>query len=212
MILFGLSVSPFVRKVMMYANERGLQLENKPVGPQADDPVFKAASPFGKIPALQDGDYLLADSSAIIHYLEAKFPDGGLIPADPQTRGKVIWFDEFADTIMFPAGTVMFFNRVVLPKIRKAAGDLVAAEDAEKNKVPPLLAYLETCVPADGYLVGNSLTLADIAVTSELINFSHAGVPVDAAKYPKLAAYFARMSARSSVSEIFSGEKKFLGL
>lgn len=212
MILFGLSVSPFVRKVMMYANERGLQFDHKPVGPGADDPVFKAASPFGKIPALQDGDYLLADSSAIIHYLEAKIPAGGLIPTDPQARGTVIWFDEFADTMMFAAGTVMFFNRVVLPKIRKAAGDLAAADDAEKNKVPPLLAYLETVTPAEGFLVGNSLTLADIAVTSELINFHHAGLPVDAAKYPKLAAYFARMSARPSVSAIFDGERKFLGL
>ena len=212
MIVFGISVSPFVRKVLMYANERSLQFDHKPVGPGADDAAFKAASPFGKIPALQDGDYLLADSSAIIHYLEAKLPAGGLIPSDPQARGKVVWFDEFADTQMFAAGTIMFYNRVVLPKIRKAAGDHAAADDSEKNKVPPLLAYLESVTPADGFLVGNSLTLADIAVTCELINYNHAGVPVDAAKYPKLAAYFARMSARPSVADIFSAEKKFLGL
>lgn len=211
MILFGLSVSPFVRKVLMYANERGLSFDHKPVGPQVDDAAFKAASPLGKIPALQDGDYTLADSSAIVHYLEAKYPANGLIPTESKARGKVVWFDEYADTVMFPAGTIIFFNRVVLPKIRKANGDLAAADDSEKNKVPPLFAYLESCLGGD-YLVGNSLTLADLAVVNQLVNLHHGGVGIDAAKYPKLAAYYARLTARPSVAGIIAGEKQFLGL
>ncbi len=213
MILFGLSISPFVRKVMMYANERGLTLENRPVGPHADDAGFKIASPFGKIPAFQDGDYTLADSSAIIHYLEAKFPEGGLIPSEPKARGKAIWFDEFTDTLLFPAGTLVFFNRVVMPKIRKVDGDYATADDSEKNKIPPLLAYLETCLSAaDDFMVGSQFTLADIAVTTQLFNLSHGSVPVDPIKYPKLAAYYARMSTRPSVSAIIAAEKQFLGL
>ncbi len=211
MILFGLSVSPFVRKVLMYANERGLSFDHKPVGPQVDDAAFKAASPLGKIPALQDGDYTLADSSAIVHYLEAKYPANGLIPAEPKARGKVVWFDEYADTVMFPAGTIIFFNRVVLPKIRKANGDLAAADDSEKNKVPPLFAYLESCLGGD-YLVGNSLTLADLSVVNQLVNLHHGGVGIDSAKYPKLAAYYARLTSRPSVAGIIAGEKQFLGL
>ena len=211
MIVYGLSVSPFVRKVLMYANERAIAFDHKPVGPHDADPGFKTASPTGKIPAFQDGDYSLADSSAIIHYLEAKLPANGLIPTEPKARGKVIWFDEYADTMMFPAGTIIFFNRVVLPKIRKANGDLAAADDSEKNKVPPVMAYLESCLTGD-YLVGNSLTLADIAVVNQLINLNHGGVPVDAAKYPKLAAYYARLTARPSVSGIIAGEKQFLVL
>lgn len=211
MILFGISVSPFVRKVLMYANERGLQFEHRPVGPQVDDPAFRAASPIGKIPAFQDGDYTLADSTAIIHYLEAKYPTNPLIPAEPKARGKVVWFEEYADTVMFPAGTIIFFNRVVLPKIRKANGDLAAADDSEKNKVPPLMAYLESCLSGD-YLVGDSLTLADIAVVNQLINLNHGGVTIDAAKFPKLAAYYARLAARPSVAGIVAGEKQFLGV
>jgi glutathione S-transferase len=82
MILFGASISPFVRKTLMCANEKGLKLEHKPVSPHTDDPAFKAASPLGKIPALADGDYNLADSSAIIHYLDAKYPAKPMIPAE----------------------------------------------------------------------------------------------------------------------------------
>ena len=71
MILFGSSISPFVRKVLMFAAEKGIALESRPVSPHSDDHEFRAASPFGKIPALVDGDYTLADSTAIVSYLEA---------------------------------------------------------------------------------------------------------------------------------------------
>jgi glutathione S-transferase len=104
MILYGSTMSPFVRKVAAYAAEKGIEVDLQPTGFPNASPEFKAASPFGKMPALVDGDYLLADSSAIIHYLEAKYPEPELIPADPQLRGRTIWFDEFADTLLFACG------------------------------------------------------------------------------------------------------------
>src|SRR5829696_428206 len=104
MILYGSSLSPFVRKVLAYAGEKGIELDVLPVGPGDRNPDYRAASPFGKMPGFADGDYLLADSSAIIHYLEAKHPDPVLIPADPKLRGRTIWFDEFGDTILAGCG------------------------------------------------------------------------------------------------------------
>lgn len=209
MILFGASVSPFVRKVLMAAAEKGIALENKPVAPHNDDPAFRAASPTGKIPALQDGDYTLADSSAIVHYLEAKFPAHPLIPAEAKARGKVIWFEEYADTVMFALGTVIFVNRALFPKLQKRPGDEAAAAAAEA-KLPPIFAYLESVVPAEGYLVGDSLTLADIAVTCQLINLGHGDVHIDAAQYPKLAAFFDRMVARPSVAHLVAVEQRMM--
>ena len=85
-------------------SEKGIELEVKPTSVADPDPDFRAASPFGKMPAFSDGDYRLADSSAIIHYLEAKHPEPNLIPTEPRARGRTIWFDEFADTILFACG------------------------------------------------------------------------------------------------------------
>ena len=104
MILYGSSLSPFVRKVLAFAGEKGIELELRPSGLQEKNPDFLAASPFRKMPAFRDGDYALADSSAIVHYLEAKAPEPALIPADAKLRGKTIWFDEFADTILVSCG------------------------------------------------------------------------------------------------------------
>jgi glutathione S-transferase len=211
MILFGASISPFARKVLMFAAEKGITLDHRPVSPHADDPQFVAASPLGRIPALQDGEYTLADSTAIVSYLEAKYPATPLIPLEPKARGKAIWFEEYADTVMFPVGTVIFINRVLLPKLRKVPGDLAKADELEAQQVPPQFAYLESVVPARGYLVGDGLTIGDIAVTCMLINLDHSGIHIDAAQYPKLAAYHARLTARPSVSGLIAAERKMLG-
>lgn len=210
MILFGASISPFVRKVLMCANEKGLTLEHRPVSPHVDDPQFKAASPLGKIPAFQDGDYTLADSSAIVHYLDAKYPAKPVIPVDAKARGKAIWYEEYCDTVLFPTATVIFVNRVLLPKFRKVPGDTAKADAEVQKNLPTHFAYLESVVPAQGFMVGDSFSIADAAITCQLINLQHSDAPVDAAKYPKLAAYFKRMAARASVSELVAAEQKML--
>jgi glutathione S-transferase len=127
MILYGSSLSPYVRKVLAFAAEKGIELELRPTGFPNHLPEYLEASPFKKMPALRDGDYMLADSSAIIHYLEAKQPDPPLIPVEPKLRGKAIWFEEFADTILVPCGAKEWRPRARagsqrLPKLSRRRG------------------------------------------------------------------------------------------
>jgi glutathione S-transferase len=212
MILYGAPVSPFVRKVLAYAAERGITLELVPVGIGDPNPDFVAVSPFKKMPALKDGDFGISDSSAIIAYLEAKFPDGALIPADPQDHARTVWFDEFADTIATSAIGPIFFNMVIAPNFLKQAGDQAVIDNAKANLVPPVCDYLEQIMPASGFLVADKLTLADIAVASPFVNGAHCGVVPDAAKYPKLTAYLAAIHGRPSMANWIARERKMLGL
>ncbi|MEO7365129.1 MAG: glutathione S-transferase family protein [Sphingomicrobium sp.] len=211
MILYGSSLSPFVRKVLAFAAEKGIELEVVAVGPGDPNPDFRAASPFGKMPGFSDGDYRLADSSAIVHYLEAQQPQPALIPADPQLRGRTIWFDEFADTIVAACGAKMFFNRVVAPRFLKRPGDENAAAAAERDDLPPILDYLETVVPDEGgFLVGDQLTLADLAVASPFANLSHLGCKIDGTRHGRTRAYIERILARPSFAQWVERETAFL--
>ncbi len=210
MILYGSSLSPFVRKVLVFAAEKGIALEAKPVGIGDANPEFRAASPFGKMPALVDGDFCLADSSAIVHYLEALQPDPPLIPAGARERGRTIWFEEFADTMLMGCLAKMFFNRVVAPVFLKREGDLSVADTAERIEWPPMLAYLERTLPESGYLVGGSMTLADIAVVSPLANLGYMGVSIDPATHPRTAAFKERTLARPSFAALIAREKAAL--
>lgn len=211
MILYGSSLSPFVRKVIAVAAEKGIAMDYRPTRFGDDDPLFRSASPFGKMPALIDGDYGLADSSAIVHYLEAVKQEPMLIPAEAKARGRVIWFDEFADTILFGCGQKIFFNRIVAPLFLKRPGDEAAAAAAVEKELPPILDYLETVAPGDGgFLVGDALTLADISVASPFANLRHLGIEVDESRWPRCRAFIDSILARDSFAPWIAKEAAFL--
>lgn len=210
MIIYGVTMSPFVRKVMVVAAEKGVAVALKQAGLGSTDPDFLSASPFRKMPAMRDGDYTLADSSAIIHYIEALHPVPVMIPAEARARGKTIWYDEFADTILVAAAGKLFFNRVVAPRFLGRQGDLALADKAEAEELPPIFQWLEGEIPASGHLVGDTLTLADIAVAGPFANLRHAGHRVDAVRFPRLSAFVETMLARPSFDAIVSRETKAL--
>jgi glutathione S-transferase len=211
MILYGSSLSPFVRKVLGYAGEKGIELDLQPTGFPNASPEYLEASPFKKMPAFRDGDFVLADSSAIIHYLEAKFPEPALIPSEPELRGKTIWFEEFADTILVSCGAKIFFNRIVAPRFLGKPCDEEAVQSAMLNDLPPILDYLEKVVPGDdGYLVGDQLTLADIAVAGPFANFRHTETKVCPERYPRTVAYVSRIMSRPSFAPWIERETAYL--
>ena len=210
MIIYGSSLSPYVRKTLAYIAEKGLTAELKPVGLQSKDPDFREASPFGKIPGFRDGDFVISDSTAIITYLEAKHPEPALLPAEPRSRARTVWYEEFADTILIACMGKVFFNRVVSPRFMGKPGD-DAAEAAINTELPPLIDYLERIVPASGYLVDDHLTLADLAVASPFVNFGHCDIHLDPASHPRAAAYVRGILARPSFAQLVAQEKQFLG-
>jgi glutathione S-transferase len=210
MVIYGSSISPFVRKVVVFAAEKGLDFKVKGVTLNSQEPQFRAASPFGKMPALRDGDFVLADSSAIVAYMDALKPDPALIPTEPRARGSAIWWDEFADTILMAAGLKIFFNRVVAPRFLGQAGDAAAAEHAAEKELPPLFDYIERSLQPSGWLVEDRLTLADIAVVTGFANLRYAGCPVQAARHPKLSAFVDKMFARPSFARTLAHDAKIL--
>ena len=194
MKVFGALLSPFVRKVCVALSEKGMDYELILSSPGSPDPDFVAASPFGKIPAIKDGDYTLADSSAIIAYMDAKQPSPALLPAEAQARGRAMWFDEFADTIFAASGLKILFNRLVAPKLLKLPFDENVALQGEAE-LPHIFDYLEGVAPESGWLIGD-FSLGDISVASMLRSMTYVGFGPDAANYPRTAAWYGRVTAR----------------
>jgi glutathione S-transferase len=163
------------------------------------------------MPALRDGDFGISDSTAIVTYLETKQPAPSLIPADAQGRARTVWFDEFGDTIAAAAAGKVFFNKIVAPRFMKKDGDadLIAQGEAEFG---PVCDYLESVVPASGYLVNDAFSLADISAVTSFVNAAHCGLVPDAATHPKLTAYLASILGRPSFAALIAREKKILGL
>jgi glutathione S-transferase len=212
MKVYGFPLSPFVRKVVVALKEKGLDAEVVPSNPGQPDEEFLAVSPLGKIPAFRDGAFSLADSTAIVTYLEAKYPEPALLPASPEARGRAIWFEEVADTVLTPAGAPIVLNRFLRPRIFGTDGDEAAALAAEEALGKPL-AYLEGAV-GDEWFDG-AFSVGDIAVASVIRTLGYTGWELDAGRYPRLAAWYGRVAGRDAwkaAAEVEAGIFKALGI
>jgi glutathione S-transferase len=205
MKIYGFPLSPFVRKVHLVAAEKGVEIEMVIGNPAAPAEEFLAASPFRKIPALVDGDFSLADSTAIVTYIDALHPNPPITPGDARAKGKAVWFDEFADTILVSAGGKIVFNRFVAPKVMGRAGDEEVAKQGEAE-IAPMLDYLESVVPAEGWLAGDDFSIGDISVAAMLRTLGYVGYEPDAGKHPATAAWYERVKARPSWAPVAARE------
>lgn len=191
MKIFGFPTSPYVRKTLLIAAEKGVEAEVVEATPHKPTPDFLAASPFRMMPAMADGDFTLPDSTAIFMYLDAKYPDPPLLPFSPEERGQAMWFDEFADTILANSARGVAFNRYIGPALLGLPVNEEAAGEAEA-KAHPALDWLEEQVPADGWLL-SAYSLADIAVACCLKTLSYG---MDVKARPRIAAWLERVEAR----------------
>lgn len=210
MKLFGATLSPFVRKTAAFLNEKKLNWTHVPLGLGAEDPEFLECSPFKKIPGFSDGDLKLSDSTAICVYVDAAYPETRLIPEDPALRGKTIWWDEIADTILTLGAGKLFFNRVVAPRFLKQEGDEAMAKQGEGELVT-FFDYFEQHVPEPGaFLVGGELTLADLAMASPFANLEHVEFMPNADNYPRICTWVEAMHARDSFAGMIAAERKIM--
>ena len=211
LIVYGGSLSPFVRKVCVVMAEKGIEFSVENVNPFAPPPDFLTISPLKRIPVLRDTDQpepnTLSDSSVICDYLEHKFPNPALYPKDPFQRARALWYEEYADSILAQTiGPGLFFQRVV-KKMMKQEPDEALCSATMKEKLPPLFDYLEKEICDRQYLVGDAFTIADVTVGTMLVNFEHAGEIVDPKRWPSLAAYGKRLHERPSFKGFIEKER-----
>ncbi|MBK3867752.1 glutathione S-transferase family protein [Pseudomonas stutzeri] len=207
--VFGVPLSPFVRKVRLCLLEKGIDYQLETVMPFTPPQWYLELNPLGRIPALRDGDCTLADSSVICQYLEEAYPDTArLYGKDAQERGRVRWLEKYADYELAPLTTfTVFRNRILKPTSGQPCNE-EAVQAALQEKLPPHFDYLEQQLGAQLFFLGDQLSLADIAVTCQLLNMAHGGEQLDAQRWPALSAHHARMLALPSIAGLLPDEQR----
>jgi glutathione S-transferase len=200
MIVYGSSLAPAARKVLAFIAEKGLDAEHRPVTPHDASPAFKLASPLGQIPAFSDDVVTLCDSAAICHYLERRYPDPPLFPADAKSYGRMVWFEQFADRFLGTAECKIVTNLIVKPMHGEEA-DIGVVDAAMNQELPHLFDYLESQI--DGpFLAGKTLSLADLALASPFASLTVAGYILDADRWSRLDIYVRGILGRASMMRI----------
>ena len=206
-LLWGSSVSPYVRKVQVVMEEKGINYDQKEILPKLLNDLTKTETPkefleasfLGKIPAFENNNDKMSDSAVIIAYLEKKFPrTKSMYPAKPAEYAKAVWFEHYADEVIGNANKKVFFEKFVKPNVLKSAPDMKLVNEGLNVDLPKIQSYLNKEVGKNKYLVANKFTVADVAVATHFISLKQAGFEVDAKQYPNLAKYLDRIFKQTS--------------
>jgi glutathione S-transferase len=214
--LYGSNLSPFVRKVRVLLIEKGVNYTLDQINPFRQPPEFVEISPLKRIPVLRDSDLpepnTLPDSSVIADYLENKFPTPALYPKAPFARARALWFEEYADSGVFPVmGPGLFFERVV-KKFQRGVTDPALCARTVQEKLPPFFDYLEREIRGKAFFVDEAYSIADIAVASVMANYRHSGEEIDLERWPAFAAHVAKILARPSFQAVLAEEQKLVDI
>jgi GST-like protein len=192
-------------KVSIMLEELGLPYEVHRVDIMKNenaDPAFVSLNPNAKIPAIIDPDgpggkpLALFESGAILLYLADK--TGKLIPSDPALRYETIAWVFFQMAAIGPIfGQVGFFHKFAGREYEDKRPLQRYATESKR-----LLGVLDARLTGRDWLVGDALSIADIATVGwvrNLVNFYGAGDLVDYASFKHVQAWMARMLARPAV-------------
>ena len=192
-ILYGRDLSPFARRVAVWAALQGVALERRPLmvnGP--DFETLKTVNPMGRVPILmtEDGEALI-ETAAIIDFLEEQAPaEAKLIPVSGAPRREVL------QTMAYGHNTVEKGVALVYEKNRRPEEFQWPEWRARlEGQITGGLDEMESRAPADGFAGGDRPNGADVCLTLAR-DFIQATNPylLDQG-YPKLTALAARCNA-----------------
>ena len=159
---------------------------------------------------MQDGDFSTAESTSICFYLERKKPAPPILPAGDRELSQAIFWDGYSGWIFRTFSRGLFFNRIINPQIFRAPTDQVLIDDLLAQQRPKIFGFLESRIDCE-FLAGSALSLADISIVSNLINYQYLGFTIDSGQYPKLKKYTAEVLALEPFREALKRETPFAG-
>uniref|UniRef100_A0A6N2N9M8 glutathione transferase n=1 Tax=Salix viminalis TaxID=40686 RepID=A0A6N2N9M8_SALVM len=200
--VYGPATAVCPQRVMVCLLEKGVEFDLVHVDLDSGEqklPEFLLKQPFGQVPAVEDGDFRLYESRAIIRYYAAKYEDRGpnLLGSTLEERALV---DQWLEIEAHNFNDLVFniiFQVVILPRIgQEGDSDLVKTLEEKLEKV---LDVYEKRLSRSKYLAGESFTLADLShmpATRYLISEAGLGHLVKDRK--KLNAWWEDISSRPS--------------
>lgn len=195
MRLYYHPMSANARRARLAAHQLGLELELTLVdlgkGEQRT-PEYLRRNPNGTVPVLEDGDFVLSESHAIMQYLAEQVPGQTIYPSESKARADVNRWMFWNAHHFTPAVSVLNWEHLVKPLIGMGAADPV--EVARGNALVTRYAkVLDAHLDGRQFIAQEHLTLADLAISTPLSTMVPAKLPVS--DFKNLLGWFERIAA-----------------
>jgi glutathione S-transferase len=188
--LWGRLSSINVRKVVLCAQVLGLDLPRSDAGMAfgvVNTPEYRARNPNGLVPLLQDGDFTLWESNAIVRYLCSR--ENRLYPSGLKERFDAERWMDWQQTTLNRASGPAFVQWIRTPAERRDAQAIAQSVAATE----PLFALLDAHLATRPFMAGDALTMADIPIACEVHRWW--GLPQPRPSWPHLERWYAQWQA-----------------
>lgn len=192
--VWGRKNSSNVRKVLWCAEELALPYEREEAGGAfgvVDTPQYRALNPNGRVPMIEDGDFVLWESNAIVRYLAARYgSDTSWYQRDVCVRAQADkWMDWTTSTFAGPFRD-LFWGMLRTPAEQQ---DWVLINGASKT-CAELLSIVDQALSEKPYLSGDEIGMGDIPLGSFI--YAWFEMPIERPSMPQLEAWYERLKLR----------------
>jgi len=179
--LYDADRCPYCARVRIVLAEKGLEYQTVIVDLDERPAWIYAKNPLGKVPVLEEDDFVVPESAVIMEYLEERYPEPPLWPADPAGRA---------------AGRLLVerFDQLSRPYYALRRGD----EEA-RSKLQERLIDLGSLLMMNAFLTGPDFGIADAAYLPWILR-ARENLDVDLEPHPALADWVSRATERPSVT------------
>jgi glutathione S-transferase len=213
--IYQVPISPFAARVRIQIYAKGIESQfefaEPPGGVRSEE--YRKINPLGRVPALEVEGAVIPESSVICEYIEERFPEPPLLPADRAARARVRFLMRFVDLYIF----------AVMETTRGEESPTLAAQDLRRRFAPAPLRrafehvverfdQLEGFLGSGPYALGSDLTLADCALAplffmaTRLMPMAGLGSPLEGR--PRLAAWWTHVQTHPAVARVFEESTK----
>ena len=179
--LYDASRCPYCARVRIVLAEKGLEHETVEIDLDDRPAWIYEKNPLGKVPVVEEDAFVLPESAVIDEYLEERYPEPALWPADAAERA-------FGRLLVFR------FDQLSRPYYALRRG-----EDGARERLDAELAKLNAVLDARPFLSGGQFGLADVAYVPWVLR-ARDRMDVDLRSFPALTDWLERLSARPSIA------------
>ncbi|HEY2682438.1 MAG TPA: glutathione S-transferase family protein [Steroidobacteraceae bacterium] len=197
-IVHGIPGSPYVRIPLLACEEKGVSYRLVPLGlGESKSAAHLARHPFGRVPAIEHGEFKLYEAAAIVRYIDQVFDGPSLTPVAAQAQGRMNQVMNIVDWYVMPSiSTGIGFNRVVRPLFGMPVveAEVTAALPLARTCIETLSDFLGN----NSYFGGLGVSLADLTAFAHLDIFALCAEGEAMMSGTPLPKWLARMNGRES--------------
>lgn len=199
--IYGFTLSPPANKVRFTANLLGLDYQYVDLEPFKRDhkkPEHLARHPAGKVPVLEDGDFTIFESDAIIRYLATKAENTNVYPSEIKARAMIDQWMDYINSQISTSIMKIFYNEIIAKKRRYPVNEMSIREGYKGLEAGlPIIDHKLSKLP---YLCGKQITLADMCLLACLDPSEMVGV--DLAQYPNIHKWRNELMAKDFYQKV----------